>query len=273
MKKKVAFIMTVYRNDKLEYFKEAVESIAKQDYGFENINIYLGIDGKIPNDIEMYINENSNAFYKIIRNSKNMGLAYTLNRLIENLEDEEYIFRMDSDDICRNDRVSKQMNEFKKNKELVLIGSDIIEIDENNQFIRYKKMPINIKEIIKYSIVRNPFNHPTVAFKKEFFTKVGLYNESYIKSQDYELWSRALKKGIIVKNINSPLLYFRITNNYISKRNSFENYINEYKISMELMKFFKMYNQLPKIYLKLFIRMMPSYIGKIAYKIIRNKIT
>ena len=85
MKKKVAFIMTVYRNDKLEYFKEAVESIEKQDYGFENINIYLGIDGKIPNDIEMYINENSNAFYKIIRNSKNMGLAYTLNRLIENL--------------------------------------------------------------------------------------------------------------------------------------------------------------------------------------------
>jgi len=52
---KVAFIMSVYKNDKLEYVKEAVESIINQDYGFENINIYLGIDGEIAKDIEDYI--------------------------------------------------------------------------------------------------------------------------------------------------------------------------------------------------------------------------
>ncbi len=61
---KLAFIMSVYKNDKLKYFKEAVESIINQDYGFENINIYLGIDGEIGNDIEDYIKSNSHYFYK-----------------------------------------------------------------------------------------------------------------------------------------------------------------------------------------------------------------
>jgi hypothetical protein len=56
--------MSVYKNDKLKYFKEAVESIINQDYGFENINIYLGIDGEIGNDIEDYIKSNSHYFYK-----------------------------------------------------------------------------------------------------------------------------------------------------------------------------------------------------------------
>ena len=34
---KIAFIITVYKNDKLKYFKEAIDSIVNQDYGFENI--------------------------------------------------------------------------------------------------------------------------------------------------------------------------------------------------------------------------------------------
>jgi len=52
--KKIAFIITVYKNDKLEYFKEAIESIINQNYGFWNINIYLGIDGPLSNGLEAY---------------------------------------------------------------------------------------------------------------------------------------------------------------------------------------------------------------------------
>ncbi len=45
---KVAFMITVYKNDKLKYFKEAMEFIVNQYYGFDNINTYLEIDGKLP---------------------------------------------------------------------------------------------------------------------------------------------------------------------------------------------------------------------------------
>jgi GT2 family glycosyltransferase len=267
--KKIAFIITVYKNDKLEFFKQAVESIVNQDYGFENINIYLGIDGDLSQDVQSYIDDSSD-FYKVLQNEQNRGLAYTLNRLIEVLEDEEYIFRMDSDDICRKDRVSKQLEAFENDKELMILGSDLIEIDEKGKELREKKMPTDYEVIKRFAIARNPLNHPTVAIKRDFFNIVGLYNEEFLKSQDYELWGRALKKGVKISNVNESLLYFRVANDYMNKRNAFINYINEFKISIELMNHFKMYGQFPKVLAKLIIRMMPSSIGKLVYKKIRG---
>lgn len=267
---KIAFIITVYKNDKLEYFKEAIESIVNQDYGFKNINIYLGIDGILPDEIKNYIGNNKNLFYIIVRNERNKGLAFTLNRLIDILENEKYIFRMDSDDICQIDRVSKTLDKFSEDNKLLIIGSDLIEIDEEGNEIRYKKMPIETEDIINYSIARNPFNHPTVALKKEFFKVVGKYNENILKSQDYELWGRALKKKIGYTNINEPLLYFRVTSDYMNKRNSIVNYVNEFKVSIGLMVYFNRYGQFPKILTKLLIRLMPYKVGKFVYKKLRG---
>lgn len=266
----VAFLITVYKNDKLEFFKQAIESISNQDYGFQNINIYLGIDGELPADTLNYIESNKENFHKIVQNESNRGLAFTLNRLIEILEDEEFVFRMDSDDICRVDRVSKQVEIIEIDKDLMLIGSELVEIDENGNELRYKKMPVTMDEIIHFSIVRNPFNHPTVAMRKEFFDVVGRYDENILKSQDYELWGRALRCGIKATNITEPLLYFRVASDYMSKRNSFVNYMNEFKISIRLMIHFKKYSQFPKVLAKLVIRVMPSSVGKFVYKKIRG---
>lgn len=268
--KKIAFIITVYKNDKLEFFKQAIESIVAQDYGFENINIYLGIDGDLSQDVQSYI-DNSLSFYRVLKNEQNRGLAYTLNRLIEILEGEEYVFRMDSDDVCRSDRVSKQLKAFEDNKDLMIVGSDLIEIDKEGKELREKKMPIDYEVIKKFAIARNPLNHPSVAIKKEFFNLVGLYNEEFLKSQDYELWGRALKKGIKISNVSESLLYFRVASDYINKRNASINYINEFKISIGLMIYFKMYGQFPKVVAKLLIRMMPASIGKMVYKKIRER--
>jgi hypothetical protein len=268
--KKIAFIITVYKNDKLEFFKQAVESILKQDYGFENINIYLGIDGGLPDGTVNYIESNKEHFHHIVQNESNKGLAFTLNRLIEILEDEEFVFRMDSDDICKFDRASKQVEVLEADKDLMLVGSELIEIDENGKELRYKKMPVDMTDIIHFSIARNPFNHPTVVMRREFFYIVGVYDESILKSQDYELWGRALIIGIKAINISEPLLYFRVASDYMNKRNSFVNYINEFKISIGLMTHFHKYGQFPKVLAKLLIRIMPSSVGKLVYKKIRG---
>lgn len=268
--KKVAFIITVYKKEKITFFKQAIMSIVNQDYGFENINIYLGVDGELTDELNNYITKNHKIFHKIIRNESNQGLAYTLNRLIEVLEEESYVFRMDSDDICALNRVNKQVDFLEGNDEVLIVGSDLIEINEEGEEIRKKKMPVGYKNIINYCIVRNPLNHPTVAFKRSFFDKIGLYNEKYIKSQDYELWARALINGVKVDNINESLLYFRVTNNYMSKRNSVANFMNEYRVSVSLMFHFRKYSKIILILLKLLARVMPSNIGSFLYKTLRK---
>lgn len=270
--KKVAFIVSVYKKDRLDFFIEAINSIKNQDYGFENINIYLGIDGELSNDVKQYIVKNQSCFYKIVHNKQNKGLAHILNRLIDVLEDEEYIFRMDSDDICMTNRVSKQMDVFCSDAKLLVVGTNIIEIDEYGNNLRKKIMPLDYEAIKKYSISRSPLNHPTVAIKKDFFNIVGKYNESFLKAQDYELWSRALKKNVKIININESLLYFRVSSDYMNKRNSMANYLNEFKISIGLMNYFMMYSEFPKILAKFIVRISPSLVGRIVYKKIRNSI-
>ena len=49
--------------------------------------------------------------------------------------------------------------------------------------------------------------------KANFFSNYGLYNETFRRAQDYELWLRALKKGARFGALNKPLIYYN-TNNY-----------------------------------------------------------
>ena len=269
--KNVSFLITVYKNDKVEYFKEAVSSIVEQEYAFSHIHIYLGIDGPVSEDISNYISRHRGLFYKIMENKTNRGLAYTLNRLIESLEDEEYIFRMDSDDICRKDRIRKTLEKFESDRNLLFVGSDMIEIDREGKKLFYKKMPESTEEILRYSVTRNPFNHPTVAFRKSFFATVGLYRESLLKSQDYELWARALKKGAGCTNISEALVFFRRTESFMVKRNSWRNSLSELKVSLDLMVSFNQYGQLPKIVAKFVLRLLPAWFGEKAYARLRAK--
>ncbi len=185
--KKIAFIITVYKNDKLEFFKQAVESILKQDCGFENINIYLGIDGELLDETANYIESNKEQFYHIVQNESNKGLAFTLNRLIEILEDEEFVFRMDSDDICKNDRVSKQVAFMEQHKNISIIGGAIEEFGEDGVVKMTRTYPKTTKEAKQFIAKASIFAHPAVCFRKTFFEKGFKYSEQYRFSQDLAL--------------------------------------------------------------------------------------
>ena len=220
MKQKVAFIITVYKGDKLTYFQKAIETIVNQDYGFENIHIYLGIDGELPNGIESYINENSKFFYKVIKNENNKGLAFTLNRLIDNLEEEAFVFRMDSDDICYLNRVSKQVSFMNANPKVLISGGAIEEFSETEGVKMIREYPKNILEAKKYIYKASIFAHPAVCFKKDFFNKGFRYDAHHKFSQDVDLWFRALNKNIEIANIKDVVLKLRVQDNFYKQARS-----------------------------------------------------
>jgi hypothetical protein len=261
---KTAFIITVYKNDKLDYFKEAVESISNQDYGFDNLNIYLGIDGILTNDVQDYI-DNSKLFYKIVKNENNRGLAFTLNRLIDILEDEKYIFRMDSDDICKLNRVSKQVSFMEDNNDISILGGSIEEFGTGGAVKMTRTYPKNTDEAKKFIPKASIFAHPAVCFRKSFFDKGFRYSEQYRFSQDLALWYEALANGFEVSNIEDVVLQLRITKDFY-KRRSYKKAFGEFGIY---------YNGIKKLYgynwrviypiARLLTRLMPVGIVKIIY--------
>jgi hypothetical protein len=268
---KVAFLITVYKNDKIDFFKQAIKSIVNQDYGFDNINIYLGIDGDLTYDKDRYIQNNNKYFYKILKNNNNQGLAVTLNKLINSLEEEEYIFRMDSDDICKIDRVKSQVDFMNKKSFLDICGSNIEIIDNlsnlTNKIIKY---PNTHDECFDFFKKRDPLAHPSVCFRKSYFEKAGYY-PIVKKNQDTLFWAEGFLNNCKFGNLNKVGLQFRQSDDFFKRRGNINNlYVllkNRFKINYKLK-----FGLMSYIYaISYFIlQLMPSVIKTFIYKRLRN---
>ena len=267
---KIAYLITVYSEDSVKNFKSAIESIINQIIPENHeLRIYLGVDGNIDLDLSNIIDFYHNDIYKIVKSNHNLGLAGMLNLIIDNLENEDFLFRMDSDDICLPNRTTVQIDYLNKNPDCIAVGSAMKEINESNKIIGLKKAFLSNK-INEIAFYRNPFNHPTMALRGDFFNLVGKYDPKLKKSQDYELWLRAIRMGYILENIEEPLLLFRVGKDFLKKRNSFQNFKNEFIIAFNFILAKKKYVFILFIIIKLIIRLIPSNISKIIYKAIRN---
>ena len=267
---KIAYLISVYSGDSVKYFKSAIESLINQKVSEDyEIRIYLGVDGDIGLDLSQTIDFYYKDIFKIVKSNQNIGLAGILNLIINNLDNEDFLFRMDSDDICLQSRTKIQLDFLQKNPDCIAVGSAMREINESNKIIGFKKAFLS-NEINKVAFYRNPFNHPTMALRGDFFNLVGRYDSKLKKSQDYELWLRAISMGYRLENIKEPLLLFRINKDFLKKRNSFQNSKNEFIISFQFILNKKKYKYIAFIIIKLIIRLLPSNFSKIAYKIIRK---
>ena len=137
---KIAYLMSVYSGDSIQYFKTAIESVINQEISEDyEIRIYLGIDGEISLNLMNAIVSYNKYIFKIVKSKKNIGLAAILNLIINNLNNEKFLFRMDSDDICLQSRTQLQIDFLMKNPDCIAVGSSLREINELNEITGFKK--------------------------------------------------------------------------------------------------------------------------------------
>ena len=201
----VSIIMAVY-ND-AQFLSQAVESIMAQTYSnFEFIIIDDGSNDRSLSELLRFKDSRIN----ILANTENKGLPYSLNKAIVQSTG-TYLIRMDSDDIAMKSRVSKLVRFMEANKNIDVSGSWLRTIDNSNKS-RCWKLPTKHEEISAQLLFRNTIMHPTVILRKESLVKnKELYDPSFIKSQDYDLWVKLLMAGCNFANINKPLLKYRVS--------------------------------------------------------------
>lgn len=180
---KVSVVMSVYNGEK--YVKTAVESILAQtftDFEFIIIN-----DGSTDGTARILSNYQDARVR--LTHQEHLGLTRTLNRGIR-MARGEYIARMDVDDISLSERLKKQVDFLEDNPDVGVVGTAYYEIDSEGRTIGRKIFPVEDEELRKALIRYNPLFHGSVMIRKSVFDQVGLYNESFIRAQDYELWFR-----------------------------------------------------------------------------------
>ncbi len=265
----VAVIMSVYNMDSPFDFKLAVDSVLSQTY--KNIDIFIFVDGEVDGQIDTLLGEfRKNRQVKIFFHSVNSGLAFGLNYLIEQvvkLGHYKYIARMDSDDICRKERIELQVSFMNSNAQVDVSGTSCREFGASFA-IKEKHLPTKPRELFEFSITRCPFIHPTVIFKTSVFETGIRYPTDTELTEDMALWFILMEHGLKFSNLNRILLDYRLNEQTLFRRSGFKKMYSELKTRVRYML------KLNKLTIKncflLFCRaifhLLPIWMLKIIYK-------
>lgn len=268
--KKLAVIMSLYSNDRIDFLKLAMESVFNQSY--VDFDFYIQVDGPIDKICFEYLRSIENENVYIRYREENKGLAYSLNELLGVALPfgYEFIARMDADDISLPTRFEKQILFLEKNKNIDCLGTWAIEIDERGEEYFRKKMPVSHADCNDLFKKRDCLIHPTVMFRRSYFEKAGLYPLDTYFGEDTIMWMQGFKNGCVFGNIDEYLFKFRLDDDFFDRRRGWKHaksIINlRSRVNSEL-------NYAPKAYFFMYLyavaKLMPINILNFIYKTFR----
>lgn len=272
----VAVIMSVYRNDRPEFVRLAVDSLLNQTY--RNLKVMICGDGEIQPETQLFIEQASTLDSRVTfyPRKENRGLAFSLNEMIErSLElGPEYIARMDADDISAPNRIERQVSILEQIKELDVLGTACIEFTGAKEFdpTRIIRKPLTDEELKKRLIVRSPFVHPSVLFRRSVFQKGARYPVQFHLSEDLAFWALLAGQGAKFGNLDEPLLWYRMTDDVLRRRRSVKKAFAELKIRISIC--FRLPGQMRLANLAwsfayFALRLSPHWASKLLYKKLR----
>jgi len=153
----------------------------------------------------------------IVRNDEQLGLAASLNRGLERATG-RYVARLDADDRALPRRLERQVARLQSAPEVAIAGTDVADLDEHGRAGAVHEMPRGPVAVRWHALFAAPFFHPTVLVDREELDSNGLrYDESFLESEDYELWTRLLTAAD-GDNLPEPLVLKRAHPGQASER-------------------------------------------------------
>lgn len=220
---KISVIMPAYNAEK--YIAEAIESILNQTY--TNFEFIIINDGSTDLTEEIILSYKDKRIV-YLKNDKNSGIVYTLNRGL-NAAKGEYIARMDSDDISLSTRLEEQLSFMENHPEIGFCGTGIIIFGES-----LSEQPLLFSpsdKMLRVDMIFNcAFAHPTVIIRKSILDLYNIkYNFDFEKAEDYKMWYDILLKSKGA-NISKHLLKYRCHPQQITQANKNEQNASTNKI-------------------------------------------
>jgi glycosyltransferase EpsE len=195
---------------------EAVESIKAQT--FTDWEFIICDDGSKDGTLALARDHaRRDSRIKVIANSKNLGLAATLNHCARHAQG-CYLARMDGDDISEPHRFAKLVKVLQEKPEIAVVSSWMICFDEKGPWgeVKTKAEPTS-----RDFISGTPFCHAPCMMRREVFESLGGYSEKpwANRVEDYNLWFRLYAAGYKGVNLQEPLYRMRNDSAATRRRN------------------------------------------------------
>ena len=198
----VSILMPVYNT--APYLREAMDSMLSQTFtDFE----LIVLNDCSPDNAEEILDTYADPRIVRYRGEGNVGLGNVLNVGIS-MARGKYIARMDSDDISLPNRLQVQVDYLETHPEidLVSVGMQLFGAKEE-VWIR----ELNPEKVKINALFHSPILHASSVWCKDSFEKQGLrFRQEMVPAEDYDLWARALVKGLKLVNLPDVLYKYRM---------------------------------------------------------------
>ena len=216
---KYSVLMPVYEKEDPNHLHRAAVSMLEQTAAPDEF--VLVCDGPLTAALDAEIEALTQRWQQmhVVRLPERSGIAKALAIGIESCRN-EWIARMDSDDIAAPDRCERQLALFEKDRDsahpLAFTSGAIAEFDHDS-VTGIRSLPCKYEEILDFARKRNPMNHMAVMLRRSAVLAVGNYRP-ICGAEDYELWVRLLQAGYRAENLPDVLVYARTDNGMIARR-------------------------------------------------------
>ncbi|WP_040976215.1 glycosyltransferase family 2 protein [Necropsobacter massiliensis] len=266
---KFSVLMSLYIKENPQYLSECLESLKTQTLPADEI--VLVFDGALTPALESAVQHYQELLpLKIVRLAQNRGLGKALNEGLQHCVN-EWVLRMDTDDICQPQRFEKQAAFIRQHPDSVIVGGQIAEFGTDMQdIVSYRRVPTDAADIVAFTRRRCPFNHMTVAYKKSAVLAAGGYQDL---QEDYYLWINLVAKyPQQVANLADILVYARVGNGMVGRRRG----LAQAKCEWNLFKLKRRLNMqgivagLSVFALRVIPRLLPLWLLQVVYRFLRK---
>jgi glycosyltransferase involved in cell wall biosynthesis len=186
------------------YLSQAIDSILQQS--FRDFELLI-VDDASTDESAAIIENYQDPRIRLLKSRERLKLSGALNLGLDNARG-DYVARMDADDISLPRRLEIQTQYMNQHPEIGICGTWIRYFGGRSRAVL--KRPVGGKEIFAFTLVDTPFAHPTVMLRRSLMDHHKLrFDGSYYPTEDFELWSRAMR-FFPVENLSQVLLRYRV---------------------------------------------------------------
>lgn len=215
-------LLPVYAGDRPAWLREAFESVTTGQE-LPPSEVVLVRDGPVNGELQATIDDltaSSEIPVVYVPLAQNVRLARALDEGLKHCS-HEIVARADADDICRPNRFAVQIPLMSN---LDLLGSAVLEFStapDGRQFKEPRPRPETAAEIRDYAPFHNPFNHPSVVYRRSAVAAAGGYEDMPLM-EDYWLFLRMIHAGARVANTAEVLVNYRVEDSLFKRRGGWQ---------------------------------------------------
>jgi glycosyltransferase involved in cell wall biosynthesis len=203
-----SLLVSVYEGDRPDYIRRAFRS-AVDDQTVRPDQVIIVRDGPVRDEIARCLDElrqSSPVPVTYVPLPRNCGLGPALDQgLAASWFD--VVARMDADDVAMPHRFEVELPLI---EDADIVGAGLLEfVADTDDIVGQRVPPTEPGQIQRYARMHDPFNHPTVVYRRSAVLAAGGYGE-FPLMEDYALFARMLAGGARAINVAEPLVFYRV---------------------------------------------------------------